>query len=88
MLVRTNDEIAGAWRGCPCTSGAATCHSSRGAQTGMWSIHLRRRIESETGQCHAVAEVSRGECQSGVVLRGGSKDRRLRGEIDIVGRTE
>ena len=40
--------------------------------------------EAETGQCHATAEVSRGECRTGVGVCRGLKDRRVRGQTGIV----
>ena len=60
--------------------------SSRGAQSGMWSIDLRWRREAESDQCHAIAEASGGACQAGVGVRRGLKDRRVRGQTGIVAR--
>ena len=50
----------------------------------MWSIDLRWRREAESDQCHATAEVSRGERQAGVGVRRGLKDRKVRGQSGIV----
>ncbi len=50
----------------------------------MWSIDVRWRREPDTGRCHATAEVSRGKCQSGVGVRRGLKDWRVRGQTGMV----